>query len=786
MSTSRTEYARHYGDFRGVDLSHDHSQVAPYRFAYIKNMYKDYYSGQGEAVETVPGYRKLNYIFKDRNGNPATDGAILGIHIFNDRMYLHKGNSLYNLPKREPANTPTFTALTTSLSPDNKSTSYVFNNRLYILDGVNIFELDSDNNIKQVGDNASYRQPYIPTTYSTDTFGIPTPQEPRNLLTAKFKQTFLCDGEKTEFELADPSCVITHVELYGTDKTTAEGTTVSGNKVTFATAPQKPEDITGTIKYPVGYQGLIVTATNKITNILGRTDAQQQPIDEYQGLSAIHGCTKVCAFDNRIVYSGNPSYPTLIFFTRPNSTGYMDPLYVGAQDYAMNGVGNAKITGLLNVSNTLMVLKEDTEGQDGSVYFYSEDISTQDRVQYAKMQGLAGLGCIGACCNFLDDPVFVSRLGLEAVSKQAVNLERGIEHRSTMVDARLVNEKIDNLRDSEIAEWAGYLVLLVNGNLYLADSRQRFQDQLGNPQYEWYIIEKIGEWKNQYLAYVYASELPISDMDFPEVVIDGVTVTMELGDNVYDIATMTFSNKVGELANEDEGGNDRIQIHPYEHTIYVENSETGEIETTQETVDIPYIVSKEFDKEGELITHAYICKKRDGYVGGTYSPARTLKSVDGILYFGTDSGSLFCFNTDLRDEQGLIPYSYYNFDGRTIVSGCATVMDNCGVPHLTKTTIKKSTVIKTRSFERTLAKIKVRTNNNPYKQVGRINSSLFAFDNIDFGDFSFITQEQSIFAIKEKEKKWVEKQYFIYSDEYNKPFSLYTISYRYYIAGRVK
>ena len=126
------------------------------------------------------------------------------------------------------------------------------------------------------------------------------------------------------------------------------------------------------------------------------------------------------------------------------------------------------------------------------------------------------------------------------------------------------------------------------------------------------------------------------------------------------------------------------------------------------------------------------------------------------------------------------------FDNRTIYSGCATKMDCCGIPHLTKNTVKKSTVIKTKSFRSSSAKIKVRTNKKPYTQIARINNSLFSFEDMDFTDFTFNTTEQSLFAVKEKEKQWVEKQYYIYSDEYMKPFALYYISFRYQVVGRLK
>ena len=105
---------------------------------------------------------------------------------------------------------------------------------------------------------------------------------------------------------------------------------------------------------------------------------------------------------------------------------------------------------------------------------------------------------------------------------------------------------------------------------------------------------------------------------------------------------------------------------------------------------------------------------------------------------------------------------------------------------MTKTTIKKSTVIKTKALKDSAAKVKVRTNKKVYSQIARINSGIFSFEDMDFADFTFNTEGQTLFAVREKEKKWVEKQYYVYSDEMQKPFALYYISFRYKIAGRYK
>jgi hypothetical protein len=57
---------------------------------------------------------------------------------------------------------------------------------------------------------------------------------------------------------------------------------------------------------------------------------------------------------------------------------------------------------------------------------------------------------------------------------------------------------------------------------------------------------------------------------------------------------------------------------------------------------------------------------------------------------------------------------------------------------------------------------------------------------MEFDDIPIQTESKGLFSIKEKEKKWVEKQYYIYSDEFKKPFALFYAAYRYYVAGRYK
>lgn len=334
---------------------------------------------------------------------------------------------------------------------------------------------------------------------------------------------------------------------------------------------------------------------------------------------------------------------------------------------------------------------------------------------------------------------FISRLGVEAIGQLSVRYERAIEHRSSLIDAKLTNA---NLENAFLSEWNGYLLLFVDGDLYMADSRQRYQHDTGVMQYEWYYCSQIGVWKNQYQEYRYASVMP---NDLEGIVVDYqinennvIQLPLQLAEEVYNENTGEYDNLCGFSANEAiEGTTNVIVITRYP------NAEQGE------TFDkFNYVI-----KQGKNSTYnAYLVESKGNQIGGVFSPATTVKVVDNNIFFGTGNGVVCSFNFDKRNEMGEIPTTFYTFDDRTIVSGCATKMDSCGIPHLTKSTIKKSTVIKTKSFRSSLIKVKVRTNRRPYAQVERINSGLFSFDEVDFGDLTFNTIDSGLYMVKEKEK----------------------------------
>ena len=853
---SRDVYNRYYGDFKGVDFSSDHTQVIEQRLAYAVNMYKDYQSGQGKALETIAGFRRRIVL--------PEEAEIYGIHHFQHKaeggaiqtkILIHAGNKLYlwhnypdtigvvmketvTLPEASEttsggvhtfniflgenvaeivgvympdgeditlnasykADTHTLTIQRSDLATEDvlylsyyegaiktedalfagmntrKSASFVFNNRLYIVDGVNYLLYDGSK-VSSVLDNA-----YIPTTYkniipSGENADAGAEYEHRNLLQPKFKHTFFGDGENKVFYMNENELdAIAEVKVYGETLTEGEGYTVNllEGKIELTEAPAKPADK----NLPETHAGVEITAEKAY-------ESEQ-----------ITGCTLSAIFDERVFLSGNPDYPNNIYYCgRNNITGHTDPSYFPATNYVADGVGMAAITGMLVVADTLMVLKGDTQ-QDGSVYFHTayatgDDLHPKD---YPSTRGLAGIGCLGACINFLDDPVFISRLGIEAVGQLSVRYERAIEHRSSLIDAKLVNMELKN---ASLEEWNGYLIALVDGKIFMADSRQRYAHDTGVVQYEWYYLEDIGVFKNQYLEYRYATRL-YSEFEGVNVhyctkckkgakqctcgnTEHHIEIPISLADSVFYHDTGETKDLTGTIANA-PGADGTASAEIFDELISVI------IDDTSYSIGVYYAIHEVYDElTNEFVRYeAYLCEGKGNYTGGTFNAACIVKSLENNLFFGTANGIVCSFNFDKRNEMGEIPPQFYSFDERTIHCGCATKMDCCGVPHLTKNTVKKSTVVKTKSLQASAAKIKVRTNKKPYNQIARINSSLFSFENMDFSDYSFITTEQSLFSVKEKEKQWVEKQYYIYSDEYLKPFALYYISFRYNIAGRYK
>jgi hypothetical protein len=773
MLAQRREYDRYYGGFRGVDFATDDTLVSESRFPYAVNVYKDYVSGAGQGIETIPGFRKR---FKAPNG-----GEIHAIHTLLDlsgreAVLVHAGTTLYewvSFGKDEPdeSGSAQMSFTTKVLRSDmnaRESVSFIFNNRLYIIDGKHYLVFDGTN-ISDVKDSA-----YIPTTYiniipTGENADIGEEYEQRNMLSPYFRHTFIADGSNKVFtmnerELDEVSSVKVYGRLLDFD---AYSVDLAGGVITLAEAPTKPEDN----GYPEFHAGVEITAKKAVYEAkdvkVRRADGSVTTLGAYRGdnpdefISMIESATVAAIFDNRVFLSGIPGKPNLILFCGRNSTGYADPSYIGILNYMEDGVGTTPITAMLGVAGTLLVLKNDTQ-QDGSVYYHTPMETGEDILPkiYPAEAGLAGVGCLGAACNFLDDPVFVSKLGLDAISQLKISSERSREHRSSLVDAKLINSS--DLKNSRLCEYGGYLVLLCDGKMFLADSRQVYQNAAGHNEYEWFYLEEIGVYSGQTEAYFYVEDFPVSLMND-----DGSRKDFTVIYKKTDYAVKLFTDFP-------EG-----EVMPISSALSIRDESFDEKTYTVAIVEL---------LSGEIA--ALLCDTTGEMSGGEFSPAVSVKTINNNLYFGTRGGDVCSFNFDKRNKtDGTIAPLWYTFDGRAIYSGVALKNDNCGLLNMTKSTVKRSLVVKVKNFAALAAKISVKTNKKPMAEAGNISlsrgvNSFFSY--MDFSDFSFIEDGESIFAIREKEKKWVEKQYFIFTDKFMKPFALFNASFKYTVIGKYK
>lgn len=467
------------------------------------------------------------------------------------------------------------------------------------------------------------------------------------------------------------------------------------------------------------------------------------------GLAAISGC-KICAsYDGRIFLTGNSELPNTVFYNTRNADGTADPLYFGVYDYINDGTANNVNCALMNVGGTLAVFKK-SNGSEAAVY-YHEPKETGDTFLpkiYPVTEGANSSGAAGGCYDFFDDPVFLSERGLEAIVKKQVNLERSIAHRSSNVDSMLTRHDLGKAR---MCIFDGYLCILADGEIFMADSRRTFTVD-GHTEYEWFILTDIG---------VYEGDIPIyRTLDH----FVGIYSVMSSGDY--------YSVLADEKEQEIYGNDERLIGCIYESEGNEPKSLTGI------KVFSPYY--------GEDVI---LCDDTEERRGGTFSPACEIASVGGLLYFGTENGALCVFNTDkfeiTDDGTYIINRRWYSHAGHSYNCVMITKSDDCDVPNMRKSTVPRTCAVRVKAMPGSSFSLSVRCDGIT-DNFGVACQNTLDFSEMDFANFSFSMKNTMILPIAEKKKGWLEKQYILFSQQFRRPFGVYEISYGYRTSGRMK
>lgn len=433
---SGTLITRNYRDFRGVDFSNRKDEVYLSRTPDALNMWKNYKSSGGKAIETRPDVELLK----------EYSNTIFG-HFFYEingvqHEIVHSGTNLYddeNVIYEEMA--------------EHKSHFFVFNNKLYIKDATNYLVYDGETCTPVVG--------FIPTTtIARSPAGGGSTYQDVNLLSPYRINGFVADGESTEYKLdseeidGDVTAWIIDEDGHRQDVTDFTVDTQAGT-VTFSTAPVEP--------LTAGQDNVYIQYKKEINGYADR----------------ILKCSLLEMFDNRVFFSGNPDYPNLLWHCSLN-----DPTYCSDLDYYAEGVDDAKVKSIVAGNNALWVLKEPS--QSNTTIFYHNPVidSTYGKV-YPSTHSSISTGCRTLGINFSDTICFFSERGLEGITGD-VTTEQTLSHKSSFVDNRLLNE--ENYDNMILEEWEGYLLVIIDNKIYLADSRQQ-ATVVDHVEYEWYYFE---------------------------------------------------------------------------------------------------------------------------------------------------------------------------------------------------------------------------------------------------------------------------------------------------------
>ena len=435
-----------YGKFKGVDFSVDASLVSKDRSPYAPNLIADV----GGMPEKRLGWRVLHQIEKPVNG--IWYGEINGQKTF----IAHGGTKIYKFTALD------FEVIKTGVNNAKSSAFFMRSSddtgKIYILTGKEFLEYDGTS-VKNVAEN-----PYVPTVLiSRNPTGGGTVYEAVNLISGKRIESFLGNDTDKVYQLsANKIDKINKVEVLNDSgervETTEYTVDLTSGKVTFTSA-KKP--------IVTGQDNVFITYTKRVEGYSDRI--KKCTICDLYGLGG----------SNRVFLSGNPDYKAYDWYSdifRPN--------YFPDLNYSIVGTSDTAIMGYQRLGKYQIILKEDNQ-QDSTVFQRFGTLNNDGGVTFSVEQGVAGIGAASKYCfgMLADEPLFLSRQGVQAITSNNILAERTIRNRSFFVDSYLTKE--DNLQNAIACEWNNFFILCVNGVAYVLDGKNKSYKERSTASYDY-------------------------------------------------------------------------------------------------------------------------------------------------------------------------------------------------------------------------------------------------------------------------------------------------------------
>jgi len=480
-------------DFLGADFTSEASTVDETKSPNVENM-----------IRSVPGKirKRMGYKTVEDYGE-----CIYGVHHLtaSDTWLIHAGNKLYDYKAikggdwidhadNEIVDTDekNIAFVTGDISAtlvyegmaEHRSVSFELNMKLVILDGTSIKIYDG---LRVMGLNDLA---YIPTTYIAKVpgnFSAGTEYEPLNLVQPAYIEMFTVDSDHSSaknFCLSFTPLDATKVKAWVLD---SEGTWIEKTEGTHFTVNRS----TGVVTF---------SSAPGVTPISGEDNVKIQAYKTVPGYAdRINHCTIGALFgvngaDDRLFVSGNPdkgvnddgdlfSYINFDWFSQQ-----YDPTYFGDTWYAQLGSDSSAIMGYSIINNYLAAHKDANE-KSQSILIREGDLVVSTDAEgiersnptFKLINTLQGAGAVSKYCfaYLATEPVFLSQLGIYAVTAQDITGEKYAQDRSYYLEGKLLQE--EGLDDAFAYQWKDYYILCINTHMYILDGLQPIHTDRSRP-----------------------------------------------------------------------------------------------------------------------------------------------------------------------------------------------------------------------------------------------------------------------------------------------------------------
>lgn len=358
---------------------------------------------------------------------------------------------------------------------DTRSYAVQLNKKLYFLDGEHYLVLYRQNGgwvCRPVREEA-----YVPTVLiSRDPTGGGVSLEPFNLLQPRWEEDFLGQSGVTAYQLSAGNLDDTPVEVEilqtsGSWEKWKEGEKFSVNRtsgvVNFITAPGAS---------PVsGRDNVKIRASRKLSAC---------PIEGCR-FGVLYG---VGGASDRLFVSGNDAWPNRDWYSQQN-----DPSFFGDIWFSSLGQESGRIMGYSVISSSLAAHKD--RGEDGRNIFLRRGELANRSASFPVTGVLQGQGAVStaAFAYLSGEPLFLTRLGIYAVTPADVTGERYAQNRSFYLNKALLAEP--ELENACATVYRDFYFLAVGERIYILDGLSKSYEKdapYSTYQYEGYYWLNIG------------------------------------------------------------------------------------------------------------------------------------------------------------------------------------------------------------------------------------------------------------------------------------------------------